>query len=41
MGKKPRLPRGKMPPGTRVHKDQKKERNKTRCRRPTDEDATG
>ena len=29
---KPRLPRGKMPPPTRVHKDRKKEANKRWCR---------
>jgi hypothetical protein len=30
---KPRLPRGKMPPGTKVHKDRKKEQSKTTCRK--------
>jgi hypothetical protein len=30
---KPKLPRGKMPPGTRVHKDKKKEANKKWCRK--------
>jgi hypothetical protein len=29
---KPKLPRGKMPPGTRVHTDRKKEANKKWCR---------
>ena len=30
---KPKLPRGRVPPPTRVHKDRKKEDSRTACRR--------
>jgi len=33
--KKLKLPRGKMPPPMKIHKDKKKEENKKRCRKPT------
>ena len=29
---KAKLPRGEMPPGTRVHKDKKKQNSRTKCR---------
>jgi len=33
-GKKPRLPRGRIPPPVQVHEDKKKEGNKKKCRKP-------
>ncbi|MHC4914332.1 MAG: hypothetical protein ACYTGB_02490 [Planctomycetota bacterium] len=32
-GRKPKLPRGKVPPPQRTHRDEKKEADRTACRR--------